>query len=220
MKKTIVGVFAHPDDEAFGPGGTIAKLSKDHDIYILCATKGEAGQNHSENQNDHISKIREKELQEASKILGIKETRFLGFEDGTLSNNLYHKLAAAVTKELEKLKPDTIITFEPRGISGHIDHITVSMVATYVFYELSFIKELHYYCLSEEQRAHFTDKYFIYRPPGYKKSDIDLTVDVSAEWEVKHKAIYSHMSQIRDIEKIVSRMKYMPKHENFIVLKK
>lgn len=47
MGKKIVCIFAHPDDEAFGPGGTIALLAKKNDVYILCATKGEAGQHHN-----------------------------------------------------------------------------------------------------------------------------------------------------------------------------
>ncbi|MBI2637373.1 MAG: PIG-L family deacetylase, partial [Candidatus Sungbacteria bacterium] len=42
-KKTIVAIFAHPDDEAFGPAGTLAKLALAHDVYVICATKGEAG---------------------------------------------------------------------------------------------------------------------------------------------------------------------------------
>lgn len=42
MKNKLVCVFAHPDDEAFGPGGTIAKFSKTHAVYILCITRGEA----------------------------------------------------------------------------------------------------------------------------------------------------------------------------------
>lgn len=63
--------------------------------------------------------------------MGVKKVHFLDFLDGTLSNNLYHKLADKIEGHLKKLKPHTVITFEPLGVSGHIDHITVSMVTTF-----------------------------------------------------------------------------------------
>src|SRR3989344_4769755 len=141
MKQKIVCVFAHPDDEAFGPGGTIAEFSKTHNVYIICATKGEAGGfDHEKN----IAGIREKEMLASAKILGVREVRFLGFIDGKLCNEIYHQLADKITKYLEKIQPETLLTFEPRGVSGHIDHVTVSMVTSYVFERLSFVKKLLY----------------------------------------------------------------------------
>src|SRR6266404_8429920 len=112
MKKTVVAIFAHPDDEAFGPGGTLAKLSKDYEVYLLCATKGEAGKNsEAGTNNQNLGKVRENELINAAKILGIKKVYFLDFVDGTLSNNLYHQLASKIKKHLEELRPEIIITF-------------------------------------------------------------------------------------------------------------
>ena len=137
QNRVVVAIFAHPDDEAFGPSGTITKLAKTHDIYVLCATRGEAGGNLK-----NIGKVREKELRCSAQILGVKEVYFLGFADGTLSNSLYHRLAAKIEQKLKLLKPQTVLTFEPRGISGHIDHITVSLATTYVFYKLPFVQRL------------------------------------------------------------------------------
>src|SRR3989344_3431403 len=136
-KRPLVCVFAHPDDEAFGPSGTIAKFAQDRDVYILCATNGEAGGNHK-----NIAQIRRNELLKSAKILGVKKVYFLNFIDGTLSNSLYHQLASKIETKLKILKPDSLLTFEPRGISGHIDHITVSMVTSYVFQRLSFVRKL------------------------------------------------------------------------------
>ncbi len=220
MRKSVVCILAHPDDEAFGPGGTIAKLSKENDVYLLCATKGEAG---LEGKVKDIANIREKELMKSANILGVKKVYFLGFEDGTLCNNLYHKLASAIKEKLDFLKPQILITFEPRGVSGHIDHMTVSMVTTYVFQKSAYIKKLCYYCLPDwliKKMRERMSEYFIYFPPGYKKSDIDIVIDTSSVWEKKVEAMKKHQSQIRDVNRILNFQKQLPKKEYFIVLKK
>lgn len=218
MKKTIVCVFAHPDDESFGPSGTISKLAKDNDVYILCATKGDAGQDF-EKKEKSLGERRAQELRNSAKIIGVKKVFFLGFEDGTLSNNLYHKLAAKIKRYLQKFKPETVITFENRGVSGHIDHITVSMVTTFVFHKLPFIKELWYVCTTD-LRSNMRQDYFIYFPPGYKRSEIDKIVDVSDVWETKVKAMLAHKSQFHDAKRILKTMESFPKEEYFLVVKK
>lgn len=215
MKRTIVAVFAHPDDETFGAGGTLAKLAKDNDVYLLSATKGEIGQNFL--KKGDLPKMREKELRNAAKILGIKKVYFLGFTDGTLSNALYHKLAAKITAHLKKLKPDTLITFEPHGVSGHIDHITVSMVTSFVFWKLPFVKNL-WQVARPYSKQRFD--YFVYFPQGYKKEEIDKTVDISDVWETKVKAMLEHKSQIDDVKRILKMQDKMPKEEYFLVTKK
>lgn len=222
----IVAVIAHPDDEAFGPGGTLAKLAKEgNDVYILCATRGESGASNIGGQQTNLGEIRYKELLSSAKILGIKKIYFLGFIDGALCNNLYHQLAKKIEDKLKIIKPEILITYEPRGISGHIDHITVSLVTTYVFYKLPFIKNLDYYCIDETQR-NFIQDYFIYFPPGYKKSEITKVVDISPVWQTKIAAIRAHQSQGKDAKRIILMLKALSilrgfrKEEYFISIKK
>ncbi|OGE06730.1 hypothetical protein A2W70_04745 [Candidatus Curtissbacteria bacterium RIFCSPLOWO2_02_41_11] len=224
QNRVVVAIFAHPDDEAFGPSGTIAKLAKNHNVYVLCATRGEAGlpaeaQAKADGNLKNIGKVREKELRCSAQILGVKKVYFLGFVDGTLSNALYHLLAARIKQKLKLLKPQTIITFEPRGISGHIDHITVSLATTYVFYHLPFVKKLLYFCISEEERKSVKD-YFIYFPPGYPKSQIDQVVDVADVWETKIQAMMCHKSQITDARRVLKIRQKFPKVEHFLELAK
>lgn len=219
-RKTIVAIFAHPDDEAFGPGGTIATLARTHDVYILCATRGDAGDNHTSYIQEKIFRIRARELQNSAQVLGVKQVFFLGFRDGLLSNKIYHKIADKIKKKLEILKPELVLTFEPRGVSGHIDHAAISLITTYVFYQLQFIKELLYWCISTKHRALIKD-YFIYFPPGYSRSQIDKVVDVSSVWNKKIQAIMCHKSQQKDIETIVLPMlEKLPKEEYFLRIKK
>lgn len=217
--KTLVGIFSHPDDEAFGPSGTLAKYAKTHDVYVICATRGESGQNHQPDRNRHLAEIREEELRTSAKILGVKNVYFLDFLDGTLCNNVYHKLAEKIREHLERLKPQTIITFEMRGVSGHIDHIAVTMATTFVFQKLPFIKTLLYYCISEDH-SDGMENYFIYFPPGYKRSEVDKVVDVSSVWEKKIAAIHTHTSQGLDMKNVLNRLKKTPKEEYFLVKRK
>lgn len=212
-RRSLVAVFAHPDDEAFGPAGTLAKFANDHDVYILCATKGEA------NGDQQLGQIRPKELLKSAKILGVKKVYFLGFKDGCLCNQIYHDLARKIETKLKLLSPQTLITFEPRGISGHIDHITVSMVTTYVFYKLPFIKTLLYHCITQDLRNKVGD-YFIYFPPGYRRSEIDKVVNIEDVWQTKVKAMLEHKSQIADAKRILKNHQNLPKEEYFLVLEK
>ncbi len=221
--KPVVGIFAHPDDEAFGPSGTLAKFAKEgRDVFIICVTRGEAGRNLSDKTND-LKDIRAEELEASAKVLGVKEVIFLDFKDGTLSNNLYHEVAQKLQELLEKIEPEILITLEPRGVSGHLDHIAVSFIATYVYKKMPSIKELWYFCLTQEAQKvtmkHLGD-YFVYFPPGYKKEDISKTVDVSSVWEQKTSAMAKHESQRPDVKANLKICEELPKEENFIILTK
>lgn len=225
---TVLGVFAHPDDEAFFTGGTLATLSRTHDVYTICITNGDAGENSlakpdsdlsNNNKKRSLAEIRKEELLEAAKILGINKTFFLNYGDGALSNNLYHEIADKIQKIVDDLKLEILLTFEPRGITGHIDHIAASLITTYVFNKSDFVKELWYFCHTEETRATIKD-YYIYWPPGYKRSEISKTIDIEPVWDKKVTAMNKHESQMHDIERILKRFETLPKEENFIILKK
>ena len=220
--KPIVGVFAHPDDEVFvGPGGTLAQFAKEgRDTYIIVATDGEAGMNKTNDARD-LGEIRREELQKSAKILGIKKVFFLDYKDGTLSNNLYHEIAQKIQNILEKLDPEIVITMDNRGISGHLDHIAISFITTYVFRKLKTVKELWYYCITDAaQKVAIKNLggYFIYFPHGYKKEEITKTIDISSVWEQKKEAMIQHKSQKPDVEATLNSAKELPKEENFIVL--
>lgn len=209
LKKTVVAIFAHPDDEAFGPSGTLTILSKTYNAYLLCATRGEAGGSHP-----RLAQIRSAELKKSAQIIGIKKVYFLGFTDGSLSNSLYHILAKKIEYCLKKLKPEIVMTSEPRGVSGHIDHITVSMATSYVCQKMPFVKTVLYHCLRYEDTLN-EKKYFIYFPPGYKKEEIDKTVDISKVWEIKLKAMMAHQSQNKDAKRILKNRIFASKEEYF-----
>ncbi len=224
MKKSVFAVFAHPDDEAFGPAGTLVLLSKTHNVYLICATAGDAGENHS-NKKDDLGVIRKQELVDSSKLLGVKKVFFLDYKDGSLNQNMYHELADKIKAIVNKYKPELLITYEPRGVSGHIDHMAISMISTFVFEKSSYIEKLYYYCISDFQR-NMVQKYFIYFPPGYKRKSVDLAIDISTVWDTKIKAIKAHASQAKDGRLFIlgmqalSKVKWWSKKEEYFLVRK
>lgn len=222
MKRKILCVFAHPDDEAFGPGGTIAKYANEGvEIHLLCATRGEKGEWQNKElriKNEFkIEDARENELLKSAEILGIRNVEFLDFVDGTLSNSNYHKLAKKIIAKIKSYKPAIILTTERLGISGHLDHIAVSMVTTYSFFKSNEAVKLYYFCLSKSQRRDDADDYFVYYPEGYDEDLITTRIDYSGYFEIKKKAMLSHQSQMKDIKDILSQIEKKPKIDNFIL---
>lgn len=167
--KPVVAVFAHPDDEVFGPGGTLALFAKEgRDVYIISVTNGDAGMNSLEDSHGKtLGEIRVEEMRASAKEIGVKEVFFLDYKDGTLSNSLYHEIADKVQALIEEIRPEIMVTFEPRGVSGHLDHIAVSMISTFVFEKVHFVKELWYYAMNEYARS-FQGPYFIHFPQDIK----------------------------------------------------
>lgn len=123
-------VFAHPDDAEFLCGGTIAVWTEGGtEVDYVCATDGSAGWNGPDRGRDEIAAARAEELRAAADVLGVKEVRFLGFEDGSLQADL--DLRRAVTREVRRSRPDVIVAPDPsmlwsgRSYINHPDHRAV-----------------------------------------------------------------------------------------------
>ena len=208
----IACVFAHPDDEAFGPGGTIAKLAKNNHIEIICCTDG----NH---QEKGLKSIRDKELLASAEILGVKHVHFLDFVDGELSNNKYAQLAQAIKAQLDELAPEKVITFDPNGVSGHLDHIAVTSVINWLFPKLDYLKKVLYFTNPRRLTDKISD-YFVYFPDGRLRTEVNEITDISDVWETKVKAMRAHVSQKADCDWILAAFNGLPKEDWFLVRSK
>ncbi|RPJ21232.1 MAG: GlcNAc-PI de-N-acetylase [Chloroflexi bacterium] len=148
MAKTILAVLAHPDDESFGLGGTLALYArKGYDTYLVCATRGEVGTVDEEHLNGFkdIAELRSAELNRAAKILGLKEVFFLGYRDSGMPgmednkhpnaqiNHSVDEVAGKVVKYIRELKPDIVLTFDPIGGYKHPDHIHIHKATVLAF---------------------------------------------------------------------------------------
>lgn len=148
MAKTLLAVLAHPDDESFGLGGTLALYaSKGYNVYYVCATRGEAGtvdEEHLKGFKD-TAEMRTDELMRAAKELGLKEVFFLGYRDSGMPgmednkhpnaqiNAPVEEVAAKVLKYIRDLKPEVVLTFDPIGGYKHPDHIHIHKATVLAF---------------------------------------------------------------------------------------
>lgn len=206
--KKVLGLFAHPDDESFGPGGTLALWAKQGaEIIIICVTDGNHGK---------IGTTRVTEMQEAATVLGIKQIIFLEYRDGFISNHDLLAIEEKFCDYVKTYKPDTIITFNLNGMSGHLDHIAVASAATQAFRKTRIAKKLYYYTLLKSQSIHMDD-YFIYFPEGEEVEDIDEAIDVSSVWNIRRAAAEKHVSQKHDMEKFLAIIGDSDKKEYFKV---
>lgn len=143
MKKFLF-VFAHPDDESFVTGGTIAKYSSEgHLIDLLCVTKGQLEfEEHGFETQEQYGEARKKELEEAAEVLGIQKVHYFDYMDGSLKSIEPGELEDKIFKKMKEIEPDIVVTFEPRGITNHPDHVKLSMSTTYAFqkYATYFVK--------------------------------------------------------------------------------
>ncbi len=130
--RTLVAVFAHPDDEtAVAP--VLARYAREGvRVYLVTATDGSEGvQNTTIPRGEELGRARAQELRCATDALGIHPPIRLGFPDGGLADNAgLFRLTARLHEELQRLRPDALITWGPEGGTGHPDHRIVSSVVT------------------------------------------------------------------------------------------
>ena len=137
-KPVLLAVLAHPDDESFGMGGTLALYSsRGVEVHLVCATRGEVGEVDDLKGYASISELRDAELRCAAGHLGLKGVHFLDYRDsgmdGSLDNQHPNALAAQPLEEVAKkvayyirqLSPQVVLTFDPIGGYRHPDHIAI-----------------------------------------------------------------------------------------------
>jgi LmbE family N-acetylglucosaminyl deacetylase len=129
---TVLGVWAHPDDEAYLSAGTMAALrDAGHHVVVATATYGESGKPEPERWAPaELAAVRRDELRASLALVGVGEHRWLGFADGACADVPLCDGQAAVAQLIADVAPDTILTFGPDGMTGHPDHRAVSAWAT------------------------------------------------------------------------------------------
>ena len=209
---TILGVWAHPDDETFCAGGILAAASRNgQSVHCLTATRGEAGsQNTKKWPLKTMGKVRTDELQAALKILGVKGHHFLGYKDGLCADVAIAEVAHKIAKHIDVIQPDTILTFGPEGLTGHADHQAVSLwvdtaveMANHkpqVFHAVITIGQYKKYLSAAHDKLNLF--FGVDQPPIVAKSDCDLCFCCSDELcNCKYKAFSAMPSQYEKMQK-------------------
>lgn len=138
---TLMAVFAHPDDETFGIGGTLARYDADPAIRVVlvCATRGEAGEISDPNlaSPEQLGEVREQELRCACQILGVDALYFLDYRDSGMAGAPdnqhpraliradFEEVVGKITALIRQERPDVVVTFDETGGYGHPDHVAV-----------------------------------------------------------------------------------------------
>jgi len=130
----LLVVFAHPDDESMGMGGTLAKYAAEGiETYYVCASRGERGWFGAEEQNPGLSalgQLRTKELGNAARELGMKGLYFLDYVDGEVGQADHAEAIGKIVTHIRRIQPQVIVTFPPDGNYGHPDHIAIGQFAS------------------------------------------------------------------------------------------
>lgn len=145
----LMAILAHPDDESFGTGGTLALYAqRGVEVHLVCATRGEVGSVPDEMMEgfEQVGDLRAHELRCAANILGIKEVHFLEYRDsgmpGSVDNQHPQALAAAPVDQvagrlipiIRRIQPQVIITFDPIGGYCHPDHVAIHNATVQAFH--------------------------------------------------------------------------------------
>ena len=126
--RTVLVVFAHPDDESLSCGGTIARLSDAGvKVVLLCASRGERGSvsDPSLVPDGDLARVRTQELYDAAAILGISDVIVLDHRDGNLRWQDVPELHGEIVELVQRHRPAAVITFAEDGLYWHLDHIGV-----------------------------------------------------------------------------------------------
>lgn len=212
----VLFIFAHPDDETFGCGGTIAKLVKEGvTVNLITATTGQAGQTgeYGKITPDELGKVRELEHSVAGKILGISNIEYLGLMDGEVDRISVDELVEMLIPKIEKENPDIIITFEKNGASNHPDHKQMSLAATKAFKQWMKTADKHVrlyhlgvpvsYLKAYEKAGLMMTAFGT--PQGTPDENFTTIVDISDTFEIKDKAAKMHKSQKADWDRFGKR---------------
>jgi LmbE family N-acetylglucosaminyl deacetylase len=197
----VMSIHAHPDDQEFTVGGTLAKWARaGSEIVTVCITSGESGSNERTEPNlakEKLARIREEEQRAACRVLGIQHVEFLHYPDGILQPTL--ELRRDLTRLIRRYKPDIVVCGDPtvrfygNSYLNHPDHRAAADAALDAVFPSAGTRFIFPELLDEGLEPHQVKKVFIH---GSEKSE--MYVDISATIEIKIAALKEHKSQLGD----------------------
>ena len=194
--RRILCISAHPDDNEFTIGGSVARWARERREVAFClVTTGGAGVNEHTPSNEGLIPIREKETRAAAKILGVRELMLLGYVDGTLEPTL--GMRRDLTRVIRRFRPDIVVCGDPTAryygneYLNHPDHRAVADAALDAVFPSSETSAIFPELLAEGLRPHKVKQVFI-----AGSLDPDVFVDIGATLRAKCRALKAHRSQV------------------------
>lgn len=185
---TIMGIWAHPDDETFSSGGLMLQaVANGQKVICVTATRGEKGvQDPAKWPPDELGEIRTAELGKALEILGVSEHHWLEYVDGDCKDVQADEAVAQLKKLIDQYQPNTILTFGPDGLTGHPDHQAVSAWAGQAakghdikVYQVAQLKDL--YDKTREHSDRFDIFFNVTRPLLSEESECQIVFNLPPE---------------------------------------
>jgi LmbE family N-acetylglucosaminyl deacetylase len=204
---TMLGIWAHPDDEAYLTAGSMAAAVKGGErVVCITATRGEGGSWDEERwPSATMGKVREQELLRSLEILGVREHHWLDYLDGTCGDVPFEEGVERVRAIMEEVRPDSVFTFGPDGMTGHVDHKSVSAWATAAFDHVAPPGARLYYATQTQawvdEFKPEMDRFNVFMEPGTPPvtpvEDLDVNFELPPDLlELKLGAIHEHVSQV------------------------
>jgi LmbE family N-acetylglucosaminyl deacetylase len=207
---TLLGIWAHPDDDIYLSAGLMASnVDLGNRVVDVTATRGEGGSMDEDRwPPETMADVRTDELMRSLEVLGVREHRFLeGPTDVDMDTPLDEAGAAQVREIMAEVRPDTVLTFGPDGMTGHVGHMSVSRWVTEAFHDVAKPgARLHYATMTPafvEEFAEIFEPLNIFRPgtPPVTPPD-ELSIDLALAPELlerKWASIMQHVSQVEGI---------------------
>ena len=203
---TILGVWAHPDDEAYLTAGLMARAVRNGSrVVCITATRGEGGSLDEEKwPSATMGQVREQELLRSLAVLGVTEHLWLDLPDVDMETPLPDVGAGPIRAVMEEVEPDTVLTFGPDGMTDHAGHKSVSRWATEGFHEVGKPGAKIFYATTTpdwaERWVPVYNRFNVFRPgspPVTPREELGIEYDLPPDiLELKLRAIQEHVSQV------------------------
>lgn len=223
-KRTILAIFAHPDDEVFGVGGALAHYAAagDH-VVLVCATYGEAGEIAAPAlaTPETLGEVRANELRCAASRLGVEDIVFLGYRDSGMAGTVENKdprafinapqqeVVSRLAAVMRQWQPHAVITFDPNGGYGHPDHVAIHRHTLSAFERLdveqarlfytvvprSFFVEMRRRMVERGVDTSQLDRFEEIGAAGWPDGEVHAGIDVAATVDAKLAAFHCHRTQ-------------------------
>jgi N-acetyl-1-D-myo-inositol-2-amino-2-deoxy-alpha-D-glucopyranoside deacetylase len=226
MTTTLLGVFAHPDDDVYTLGATLVAHRTDLETTLAFATSGEAGPITDPRavSREQLGAVREREQRaamEALEVAGSTTSRFLRLPDYHLPEVAFDDLVDRISEILLEVRPDVVVTFGPDGMTSHHDHIRVGDATTAAFDRLDVDgAPTHLFHVARPRtdvdrfyadldRAGYGEEGDLFNVAGVPDAQIAVRFDARAYRRTKLAAILAHRTQLCEWERIPEHLRWI-----------
>ncbi len=206
----ILTVYAHPDDESFGPAAVLAGSAREgaaiHGVWL---TRGEGGETHLEPppSPEELARLREEDVRLAAAAIGYAGVELLDYPDGGLAALPAGELEAVIFAAIERHRPQIVLTFGPAGITRHPDHLAVHRATTTAFDRTLAVglgvRELYYDAVPAERAAQMA---ITTEPDGQPNT----LIDIGETLPVKLAAMRAHARHMKDARERLAQLEREP----------